>query len=166
MSRGRNAQCIHPAVRQELCDFRQGLVTRREFLTRATALGTSAVIARGMVGMAAAEETPSEAPPGTTLRIQMEVRPLKDPRTYDWSEIANISRGWLEYLVEYNRDGSLRGMLLESWEASEDAAQYLLHVRILMDWAAIPARRMARSAGQTRRLQRLGRLAERVFGAG
>ncbi|ETA52949.1 phosphotransferase [Ponticoccus alexandrii] len=48
----------------------------------------------------------------------------------------------------------------------DPSVQYLLRVRLLMDWAAIPARRMARSAGQTRRLQRLGRLAERVFGAG
>lgn len=48
----------------------------------------------------------------------------------------------------------------------DPSVQYLLHVRLLMDWAAIPARRMARSAGQTRRLQRLGRLAERVFGEG
>ncbi len=134
MSRGRHAQWIHPAVRRELCDFRNGRVSRREFLTRATALGTSAVLARGMVGVAQAEESPSEAPPGHSLRIQMEVRPLKDPRTYDWSEIANISRGWLEYLVEYNRDGSLRGMLLESWEASDDASQYLLHVRPGVTW--------------------------------
>jgi Ser/Thr protein kinase RdoA (MazF antagonist) len=41
---------------------------------------------------------------------------------------------------------------------------YLMRVRILMDWAAIPARRSARSTGQTRRLQRLARLAERALG--
>jgi peptide/nickel transport system substrate-binding protein len=36
---------------------------------------------------------------GGSLRIQMEVRALKDPRTYDWSQMANITRGFLEYLV-------------------------------------------------------------------
>ena len=37
-----------------------------------------------------------------------EVRALKDPRTYDWSQIANFSRGWLEYLVSYENDGDTR----------------------------------------------------------
>lgn len=45
----------------------------------------------------------------------------------------------------------------------DPSVQYLLRVRILMDWAAIPARRYARSTGQTRRLRRLGTLADRVF---
>ena len=66
---------------------------------------------------------------GGTLRIQQEVRALKDPRTYDWSQIANFTRGWLEYLVQYNRDGSIEGQLLESWEINADATQYTLKVR-------------------------------------
>jgi hypothetical protein len=48
--------------------------------------------------------------------MNMETKALKDPRTWDWSRIANFARGWLEYLVEYNNDGSIRGMLLESWD--------------------------------------------------
>ncbi|ANT59265.1 diguanylate cyclase [Salipiger sp. CCB-MM3] len=134
MSRARSVPWIHPATQQELRDFRRGRVSRREFLTRVTALGTSALAARAMIGVAHAEEDGSTTPSGTTLRIQMEVRPLKDPRRYDWSEIANVSRGWLEYLVEYSRDGSLRGMLLDSWEASEDATSYLLNIRPGVTW--------------------------------
>jgi peptide/nickel transport system substrate-binding protein len=65
-------------------------------------------------------------PMGGSLRIQMEVRALKDPRTYDWSQMANMTRGFLEYLIEYNADGSFSGVLLESWEANEDATQYTL----------------------------------------
>jgi peptide/nickel transport system substrate-binding protein len=66
--------------------------------------------------------------------MAMETRALKDPRVYDWSELANFSRGWLEYMVEYEADGSLRGMLLESWEANADATQFTLRVRPGVTW--------------------------------
>ena len=73
-------------------------VTRREFLALASIFGASATTAYGMLGLA----TPSVAEAahhsmGGTVRYQTEVRALKDPRTYDWSQIANFSRGWLEY---------------------------------------------------------------------
>ena len=62
------------------------------------------------------------------MRIQMEVRALKDPRTFDWSQIANFARGWLENLVSYENDGTFLPVLLEGWDISEDAQNlYLEH---------------------------------------
>lgn len=108
-------------------------VNRREFLALASAFGATAATAYGMLGMA----TPAMAAghkTGGTVRYQTEVRALKDPRTYDWSQIANFSRGWLEYLVSYENDGTFKPQLLESWEVSADAKSYTLNVGKGVKW--------------------------------
>jgi peptide/nickel transport system substrate-binding protein len=124
----------HPAALDLVKECRAGLLSRREFLTRATSLGVSATAAYGLIGLAA--PTPAAAQPvqGGTIRIQSDVRPLKDPRTYDWPQMSNFSRGWLEYLVEYQRDGSFQPMLLEGWEVNDDATGYVLRVRPGVTW--------------------------------
>ncbi|MFW5655578.1 MAG: diguanylate cyclase, partial [Roseicyclus sp.] len=119
-------QFIHPAARQFAQEFRKGQMSRREFLTRATSLGVTAVAAYGLIGLAAPSRAQAQPVEGGTIRIQSDVRALKDPRTYDWTQLSNTTRGWLEYMVEYNRDGSLRGMLLEDWSVNDDATEYTL----------------------------------------
>ena len=115
-------------------ECREGKISRREFLTRATALGVATSAAYGLIGASAPVQASSHAKMGGTMRIQMEVRALKEPRVYDWSQIANYTRGTLEYLVEYNNDGSFKPMLLERWEANDDATQFTLHVRPGVKW--------------------------------
>ena len=134
MTKHEKISCVHPAAVMHAEEYLEGKLSRREFITRATALGVATTAAYGMIGATAPARAAGHAKMGGTMRIQTEVRALKDPRTWDWSQIANYARGTLEYLVEYGNDGSFTPMLLEGWEVNADATQYTLKVRPGVKW--------------------------------
>lgn len=109
-------------------------VTRREFLATASSFGVATATAYAMLGLSAPRAAAATPRMGGTVRMQNQLRALKDPRSFDFNAMANFTRGWLEYLVQYEPDGTFTPILLEGWEISDDATRYTLNVRKGVTW--------------------------------
>ncbi|MBB3996030.1 peptide/nickel transport system substrate-binding protein [Sulfitobacter undariae] len=110
----------------------KGLMTRREFIGRAAALGVTAAAANLMLvtsGRADANETPKR---GGTIKIGSsggESTNTQDPALAASDAVFNNLRCWGETLVEVDEKGQLQPRLSKLAEASADAKTWTFPIR-------------------------------------
>ena len=109
-----------------------GAMTRREFMSRAAALGVSAAVASSLLADAARAGSDATPVAGGTFRIGVqggESTNSQDPAA--WASDVPLAGGfcWGEPLIELNADGSLKGLVAESWEGSADATVWRFKTR-------------------------------------
>jgi peptide/nickel transport system substrate-binding protein len=126
---------LHPQAQPIADGFQKGRMNRREYLATMTALGVSAAGALALGGLAPTPARAEEPKRGGVLRVAMNVKGWRDPRTFDGVEMSNIARQCNEYLVRWNRDFTFEPWLLEGWDTSDDARVLTLHIRRGITWS-------------------------------
>ncbi len=129
----------HPYIAEMADDLRAGKVTRRDFLRTSTLLGLSATAAYTLAGKITGQPfmptASAAAGRGGVLRCAMRVQEMTDPATFDWVPKSNVTRQFVEYLVNTGPDNITRPYLAEGWEASEDLKTWTFRLRKGIKWS-------------------------------
>jgi peptide/nickel transport system substrate-binding protein len=146
---------MHTYIRELQEQYRQGKVSRREFMRFAALLGLSMGSITSFLASCAPAATPTAAPAptkaptlapvagatpvptqapvskikrGGELRVVGQVQRLQDPAKAAWFEF-NIYRNVAEYLTVTNQDNVTEPWLLEKWQPSDDLKTWTLSLR-------------------------------------
>lgn len=126
---------LHPMAEPVAEQFKAGKMDRREYLATMAALGVTTAGAFTLGGLMPTPAVAQSPKKGGVLRVSMQVKAFKDPRTFDWTEMASVGSSVCEYFVRWNNDFTFSPWLLDSWEVSDDAQTYTLKARQGVKWS-------------------------------
>jgi hypothetical protein len=110
--------------------LKSGKLTRRAFLERATALGLSAAAATSLMSGTAHAAEPKK---GGHLRVGVghgSTTDSLDPATFENAFMSNgVGYSINNHIAELGTSGELEPELAESWDASDDAVQWVFKLR-------------------------------------
>ncbi len=118
-----------PDLKQVEHLFTQGKITRREFITRVSALGLMTAVSPALLATPVKAATPKK---GGRLRIGMaggSTTDSLDPATMTDAMAYNINWQIRNCLVEVDSKGNPIPELAESWESSPDADRWIFKLR-------------------------------------
>jgi peptide/nickel transport system substrate-binding protein len=119
---------MHEYIPELKEQYRNGEITRRDFMRAATLLGMSAAAAGAFAGVLPTRAAYAQKR-GGVLRIATRVQKMKDPATFDWTYMSNVARTISEYLTMTDSDNITHPHLLERWEASKDLKTWTLRLK-------------------------------------
>ena len=111
-----------------------GKISRREFVTRAAALGVTTALASSLASQAVLAATPKK---GGKLRMALahgSTTDSLDPATYENAFTSTLNYAKNNHIGEVGTDGTLQPELAESWEASSDATTWTFKIRKGVDF--------------------------------
>lgn len=112
-----------------LARYRAGLLSRRDFLRAAAALGLSLTAAQSLAGLTVRAQTGPAPRRGGILRVAADPATTIDPVKLDSSGGIAIVQQVAEYLVWTEADLSLRPVLATSWRPDPDASTWVFELR-------------------------------------
>ena len=125
----------HRKLRQLTGRFRDGRISRREFLRDSTLLGLSATTAYSIAGVTMPESArAADLPRGGTLRLGIRVVDVSSPHAMAFSDGTSAIRPVCDYLVRTDQNNVTRPWLLEGWDVSDDLRTWTLRVRDGVTW--------------------------------
>jgi peptide/nickel transport system substrate-binding protein len=120
---------IHPQWSYLAEQYRQGKVSRREFLRLSALLGAS-VSAAAMVSPWRASLVWATTPRrGGVLKVASVVHKMTNPAQISWGKVSNILRQVAEYLTVTGTDNVTRPLLAKDWQASDDLKTWTFNLR-------------------------------------
>ena len=116
--------------------YREGRLSRRDFLRQSTLLGLSAGAAYAFAGLRqpAWAQSGEAMPRGGTLRMGLRVMDISNPHALSFNEGATAVRPVSDFLVRTGYDNITRPWLLSGWDVSDDLRSWTLRVREGVQW--------------------------------